>query len=607
MPARLLLDEKTRFSGVVAKCLIGAGIAFLGVALGAVVIYPNLQSLLASPRGTGPNSFFYRLSHSPLFGPGSAQHYLTAGLRLFSTDMAGAADKYNGWSNYLEAPITYCGLISLLLLPQAFLKSSRRQKLLYGLLFGGLLFVTAFPWFRHLLWGFQGDYYRTLSLFAAFALITLSMTAFSRYLAGTFNPWLFVATALVAALVLYLPISNLEAMIDSGLRLQATIFIGAYAFLFTLGHVLKRPRLFAGIAAVAVVCELILFDSVTVSSRRATVKKEELAQRIDYNDDTVDALNDIRAMDDSPFYRFTKLRPSSPAAFGSLNDAMVFGYYGTSSYQSFNHINYISFLTAVDAMPPGSEEKTRWATGLFWNQLLSLFAAEKYVLTDDPAPFEAAPQYELVKRYDPDSLFRNNAFLPLGLSFDRYITEEAFSQLPATEKPMMLVEAVVLDGKEAAESGLRAANITELQGEAAHVPLSALLERLRETGLHLTTFHQSQLEGKVRVREKSVLVIQTPYDRGWTALQDGKPARTLRVDAGLLGVAVEPGEHDLRISYRNPFLAVGGWISLASVVLLAIGLWRWPRLSWGTVQTKETSSGPVPLADLSPSGWQPDQ
>ncbi len=29
---------------------------------------------------------------------------------------------------------------------------------------------------------------------------------------------------------------------------------------------------------------------------------------------------------------------------------MVFGYYGTSSYSSFNNVNYIKFLMAVDAV-----------------------------------------------------------------------------------------------------------------------------------------------------------------------------------------------------------------------------------------------------------------
>ena len=99
--------------------------------------------------------------------------------------------------------------------------------------------------------------------------------------------------------------------------------------------------------------------------------------------DTVDALRDIKADDKSSFFRLTKTRPSGPSIVPSLNDAMVFSYYGTPSYGSFNNINYINFLVAVDQIPPNSERETRWSVGLLDNFLLSLFAGEKYALVDD--------------------------------------------------------------------------------------------------------------------------------------------------------------------------------------------------------------------------------
>jgi len=84
--------------------------------------------------------------------------------------------------NYLEAPMTYCGLLCLVIFPQIFIGSTLRHRILYGLFFGGILVTTLFPWFRYFFWAFQGDYYRTLSLFAVFGIITLSMIAFSRYI-----------------------------------------------------------------------------------------------------------------------------------------------------------------------------------------------------------------------------------------------------------------------------------------------------------------------------------------------------------------------------------------------------------------------------------------
>ena len=75
--------------------------------------------------------------------------------------MLGTGDDFRGWQNYLEAPLTYCGLLCLLILPQVFVSGHGSPDYL-RLFLAGMLIPTVFPWFRYLFWLFQGDYYRTL-------------------------------------------------------------------------------------------------------------------------------------------------------------------------------------------------------------------------------------------------------------------------------------------------------------------------------------------------------------------------------------------------------------------------------------------------------------
>jgi uncharacterized membrane protein YfhO len=320
-----------------------------------------------------------------------------------------------------------------------------------------------------------------------------------------------------------------------------------------------------------------LFDHITVSNRKV-ITKEEASLPIGYNDETVQALRDIRAGDDSSFYRITKIRPSSLGVLPSLNDAMVFGYYGTPYYSSFNNINYINFLIAVEAIPPHSEIDTRYSVGLLNDQILSLFAAEKYVLTNQPIPWQRALQYEFIKRYDQDYLFRNARFLPLGLSFDRYIMEDVFRKLPIQQKPEILLRAVVLSDKGDAEKlGLSQAVLSDLEQEIRTTSLADVVGARRQTSLKLTSFRQTRIEGTVKLEQKAVLVVQTPFDRGWQAWQDGKAAPVVKVDVGLLGVGLDGGEHKIELRYRTPFLVLGLAISLGSLLILCLASWRWPR------------------------------
>jgi uncharacterized membrane protein YfhO len=322
---------------------------------------------------------------------------------------------------------------------------------------------------------------------------------------------------------------------------------------------------------------VIRFDQAAVSNRN-TITKQELKEPTGYNDETVDAVRDIKA-DDNSFYRITKIRPSGPSGWTSLNDAMIFGFYGSSSYSSFNNLNYTSFLTAVEAMAPNSEAETRWCIGVLGNFMLSMFAAEKYALVPDPAPYQKAAQYEFVQRYGKDYLFRNKLFVPFGLTFDHYMPEELFRQLPTNQKQEALLGVAVLADKElAGKEGLRQVTIAELEQEMKATSLPAIVEKRRQTALTLSSFHQTRLEGAVRLDQKSVLVLQTPFDRGWSAQQDGRTAPVLKADAGLLGVILDSGEHKVGLHYSTPFLRLGLIITFISCLILAVLRWRWPRV-----------------------------
>jgi hypothetical protein len=78
--------------------------------------------------------------------------------------------------------LSYYGLLSLLMCPQVFIGATRRQRILYGLFLSFIVVPVVFPRFRYFFWVFQGDYFRTFTLFPIFAIITLSMMVFSRYI-----------------------------------------------------------------------------------------------------------------------------------------------------------------------------------------------------------------------------------------------------------------------------------------------------------------------------------------------------------------------------------------------------------------------------------------
>jgi len=579
VPARLIERFSWQPLPILRTSALLAAAALLGVGLGAILSVNSLYGLVNSPRGAGPTSLVGQLSSKPIFGLESSLHYMTAVLRPFGNDLIGTGNDFRGWQNYLEAPMSYCGLLCLVLLPQIFVGSTLRRRILYGSLFGVILVTTLFPWFRYFFWAFQGDYYRTLSLFAVFGIITLGMTAFSRYIEGErLNLWILGGTIFLLIGILYFPLHEFQSLINPSLRVAATVFLVSYTILLLVGQLVKRPQISAWIMVALAATELVYLDRITVANR-PTVTKSELNERTGYNDETADAVRDINASDKS-FFRIRKTFGSGPGMRESLNDAMVFGYYGTSSYSSFNNLNYIQFLMAVGAMSESDlATDTRWSYGLQEYPLLSTFACEKYVLTNNPVPFEKEEHYESVKRYGNKHLFRNQLFLPLGLSFGYYITEDMFLQLPQWAKPLALLHAVVLSNKDAAdEPGPSPLTVDDIKYQVIDTSLPDIAGKRRSTALNISSFRQTRIDGTIQLNQRSVLVLQTPFDPGWHAFQDGRVVPVIKADFGLLGVVLNAGEHTVELRYRPPFLYAGAAVSFVSLLIFAASLWWWPRI-----------------------------
>jgi hypothetical protein len=189
--------------------------------------------------------------------------------------------------------------------------------------------------------------------------------------------------------------------------------------------------------------------------------------------------------------------------------------------------------------------------------------------------------YEFVKRYGSDVyLFRNQVFLPLGLTFTQYIAEDEFLSLPAWAKPLALLHAVVISEKDATgERGLTKLTIDELKQRIDETLPQDVIDERRATSLQIKLFKETHIDGTVGAGGNRILVLQTPFDRGWHAFIDGRTAATLNTDAGLLGVPLIAGEHRLDLRYRSPLIDTGAIVSLLACCIFLGTAWKWPRLT----------------------------
>jgi hypothetical protein len=81
---------------------------------------------------------------------------------------------------------------------------------------------------------------------------------------------------------------------------------------------------------------------------------------------------------------------------------------------------------------------------------------------------------------------------------------------------------------------------------------------------------------RVTSRAPALLVVRNPWDTNWHATVDGRPVPLQVADFVMQGVGVPAGAHTVELTYRDPAVADGVWISVGGyLVLLVLGLvWR---------------------------------
>ncbi len=560
------------------------GLGILAMLLSAPFMIENIVQMLESPRGSGTNSYAQFYSNTPLFSVSDPLQLGTSVMRFFSSDILGGCPDFKGWTNYLEAPLFYCGLPCLLLMPQVFQFLQTRVKIVFILFIAIWMAPIIFPYFRRAFWLFTGDYYRAYSFFVAFFFIYYSVQALDLILQKKkINLIVLIVTTVILFGLLNYPFFEDKEIINPVISVFVSIMLLVYgALLFFIGKQ-NSPVYLKYVFLTAIVFELIFLSRFTVNERKA-VTAEELSAKVEYNDNTIEAVKYLKQIDGS-FYRIDKTYASSPAMHYSLNDGMAQGYYGTSGYSPFNQEYYVFYLQLMGISDKKDEIQSRWALGLANRPILESENRVKYLL----AKTNVNPLWKIVcdpiGAFGDVKIFRNKYVLPLGFTYSHYMKESDFEKLTIMQKDFTSLKTFVL--KDADVN--KAAGLTEFQlkDTIAGNTFSAdiyrhCIDELSKDTLAVNKFDETLLTGKIDVSEDKMMYLSIPYDGGWTLKVDGQVRDKIILDAGMTGILLKKGTHTIEMAYDLRYFKPGLFLSFLGILLCG-GLWFY------TTKKKETS------------------
>ena len=155
---------------------------------------------------------------------------------------------------------------------------------------------------------------------------------------------------------------------------------------------------------------------------------------------------------------------------------------------------------------------------------------------------------------------------------------EPYAFYPVQSKPVLLSVAknqkghpqtlqiiVKADGFEFSKLSLYSLNTTHLNER---------LEQTKAQELKLETFSATQFSGTMDVFEDSTVLTTIPYSKGWKVWVDGQEVETYKILDSLLGFTISKGSHHIEYRYTTPFLLEGSLVSIASLLLLSLILYK---------------------------------
>ena len=177
-------------------------------------------------------------------------------------------------------------------------------------------------------------------------------------------------------------------------------------------------------------------------------------------------------------------------------------------------------------------------------------------------------------------LYENENYVPMGFTYDYYITEESYETTVKNTRANLLMRALVLSEEDAETYGkyLKKLPDAKLDDLWYDTYVSDCADRRAST---CSTFQMtnSGFHAEITLKKDNLVFFSVPYDDGFTAYVNGKETEVIRVDEGLMAVLAPAGENTIDFVYQADGYSLASKVSLAALAafVLYAGYFVWKK------------------------------
>jgi uncharacterized membrane protein YfhO len=178
------------------------------------------------------------------------------------------------------------------------------------------------------------------------------------------------------------------------------------------------------------------------------------------------------------------------------------------------------------------------------------------------------PGWRLYATQNGFTIYQNEYYIPLGFSYDSYITRAEYDTVDKESRNLLLLKTLVIEN----------ADVKKYAGVLKHdddfasseYTESAYFEDcLNRKSMACSSFDRDNggFTAKITADKERLVFFSVPWEGGWSATVNGKAAEIAKVNVGFMAVKVPVGTTTIRFNYVTPGLKLGAFVSLGGVIL----------------------------------------
>ena len=198
---------------------------------------------------------------------------------------------------------------------------------------------------------------------------------------------------------------------------------------------------------------------------------------------------------------------------------------------------------------------------------------------------EADEGWTYLADVDGYALYHNDNYVPMGFTYDYYVTEATYEASIKTLRSNLLLRALVLEDEDVEKYS---SYLTELSEDMLNdLHYDSYTQDCADRRAHSCSVFQMNNAGfhaEITLEKPNLVFFSVPYDDGFTAYVNGEKTDILRVDEGLMAVLCQPGASSIDFVYQAAGLS-------ASRVVTAVAIPVWVVYVACFVRRKRRSTG----------------